>query len=54
MDPKEALIDYLESIAAHDVNGAEDAHEALSSWIAKGGFIPPSIHAALDALRFAD
>lgn len=54
MDPRIALIDYLESVAAHDMNGMESAHESLSNWINKRGFIPESIHAALDALRFAE
>lgn len=54
MDPRIALIDYLESVAAFDLDGMESAHESLTSWVGKRGFIPESIHAALDALRFAD
>lgn len=54
MDPKQALIDYLESVAAHDTPGMEIAHDALLNWIDRQGFVPTSIHKALDALRFAD
>lgn len=54
MDPKATLIELLESIAARDCSGAEDALMNLTEWIRKGGFIPEAIHKALDALRFAD
>lgn len=53
MDPKDTLIELLESIAARDCDGAEDALMTLTDWIRKGGFIPESIHKALDALRFS-
>lgn len=52
MDIKTALIDYLESVAARDLDGMEKAHDAISAWVSKRGFIPESIHAALDQLRF--
>lgn len=54
MDPRVTLIDLLESIAARDYAGADEALQNLNSWIAKGGYIPEAIHAALNALRFAD
>jgi hypothetical protein len=54
MDPKQALIDLLESIACNDQTGARDAFESILEWTDKGGFIPKSIHSALDALRFAE
>ena len=52
MDPKATLIDLLESIACADFDAAHDALDNLEAWANKGGFIPPSIHAALDVLRF--
>lgn len=51
MDPKQAVIDLLEALAAKDCNGAEDALMNLTDWIRKGGFMPESIHRALEALR---
>lgn len=54
MDPKQTLIDLLESIAANDIDGAQSALDAILDWRRRGGFMPESIHAALDALRFAD
>jgi hypothetical protein len=54
MDPKAALIDLLESIAARDMDGAYEALDALHLWSLGGGFMPEAIHKALDALRFAD
>lgn len=54
MDPKAALISLLESIAIKDWTGAEDALGDLEEWSGKGGYIPGSIHKALDALRDAD
>lgn len=53
MDINSALIDLLESIAARDHDGAQTALDNISEWLGKGGFVPESIHAALDALRFA-
>ena len=52
MDPKATLIDLLESIAARDMDGARATLDDLDSWLSKGGFVPESIHEALDALRF--
>lgn len=54
MDPKAALIDLLESILARDCDGAEVALISITDWIHGGGFIPQSIHKALDALRFTE
>lgn len=54
MDPKATLIDLLESIAARNFFEAERALCDLEEWLNKGGFMPKQIHAALDALRFAD
>lgn len=54
MDPRAALINLLESIAAGDQDGAQEALDSLFMWKSRGGFIPESIHAALDAIRFAD
>lgn len=52
MDPKETLIDILESIAARDVESARWLLDDLDEWFRKGGFVPEQIHKALDALRF--
>jgi hypothetical protein len=54
MDPKQALIDMLESIAARDIESARDSLTNLEDWMRCGGFVPEAIHKALDALRFAD
>jgi 5,10-methenyltetrahydromethanopterin hydrogenase len=52
MDPKQTLIDLLESIAANDGDGATAALDAILEWRSKGGFMPEAMHKALDALRF--
>ncbi len=52
MDPKAALIDLLENIAARDIESAEANLADLADWLSRGGFMPEQIHAALDALRF--
>lgn len=54
MDPKAALTDLLESIAARDPDAAEMALANLNDWIMAGGFVPPVIHKALDAIRFSE
>lgn len=54
MDPKQTLIELLESIAARDINEARNMLDYLDEWLAKGGAMPESIHKALEALRFAD
>ena len=54
MDPKQTLIDLLESIAARDMDDARDNLTILEDWFRTGGFMPEAIHKALDALRFAD
>lgn len=54
MDPSATLLELLESIAARDSNAAEEALENLMQWIKRGGYIPESIHAAMDAVRFAE
>jgi hypothetical protein len=53
MDPKAALIDLLESIAARDFDSARDTLDNIEAWLRKGGFMPEEIHKALDALRFS-
>lgn len=51
MDPQATIVLLLESIAERNFEAAQEALDNLTDWSAIGGYIPESIHKALDALR---
>lgn len=53
MDIRQALIDFLEAVAARDVDTIDELGPAIGQWVAQGGFIPSEIRAARDALKAA-
>lgn len=40
MDPQAALSRFMAALSRRDYSTANDAHEALSGWLARGGFEP--------------
>lgn len=48
MDPDAAFTQLLHDLAAGEVEDARDAAEDLAEWIARGGYLPAALTAALD------
>lgn len=48
MDPKKAIQDLVDSILVHDFDEAENTLNSLALWVARGGFMPESVHITCD------
>ncbi len=54
MDPDAILLRLLQAIEDHEWSDAREALGYLENWVARGGFQPPALAAAMATIRAVD